>query len=160
MEAVITIADAAHPPVRALVDELDSYLIPLYPAGSIHLLDIETLHQPEMRLFGAFRGDEILAIGGCWLHADYAEVKRIYVRTEARGLGLAKQIIQRIEAEALNMGRMLVRLTTGIHQPESLGLYRRLGYADCGAFGDYPTDDPNSVFMEKRLGRLNDQKPL
>ena len=37
---VITIADPAHPPVRAMVEELDAYLVPLYPAESNHLLDI------------------------------------------------------------------------------------------------------------------------
>ena len=152
MEIIITIADPAHPPVRALVEELDAYLVPLYPVESNHLLDIETLRQPQMRFFAAFRDEEVLAIGGCWLHGDYAEVKRIYVTPAARGLGLAKRIMQRIEDEATRMGLMLARLETGIHQPESLALYRRLGYADCGAFGDYPTDDPNSVFMEKRLG--------
>jgi putative acetyltransferase len=149
---VIAIADPAHPPVRAMVEELDAYLVPLYPAESNHLLDIETLRQPEMRFFAAHRGPEVLAIGGCWLHGDYAEVKRIYVTPSARGLGLAKLMMQRIEEEAIACGRLLARLETGIHQPESLGLYRRLGYVDRGAFGDYPVDDPNSVFMEKVLG--------
>jgi putative acetyltransferase len=149
---VITIADPAHPPVRTMVEELDAYLVPLYPAESNHLLDIETLRQPEMRFFAAQRGEDVLAIGGCWLHGDYAEIKRIYVTPAARGLGLAKLIMQRVEDEAVACGRMIARLETGIHQPESLGLYRRLGYVDCGAFGDYPTDDPNSVFMEKVLG--------
>lgn len=148
---IIAIADPAHPPVRAMVEELDAYLVPLYPAESNHLLDIETLRQPEMRFFAATRGEEVVAIGGCWLHADYAEVKRIYVTPSARGLGLAKKIMQRIEEEAIACGRLIARLETGIHQPESLGLYRRLGYLDRAAFGDYPADDPNSVFMEKRL---------
>ena len=151
---VITIADPAHPPVRAMVAELDAYLVPLYPAESNHLLDIETLRQPEMRFFAAHRGGEVVAIGGCWLHGDYAEVKRIYVTPAARGLGLAKLMMQRIEDEAMACGRLIARLETGIHQPESLGLYRRLGYVDRGAFGDYPTDDPNSVFMEKTLRAL------
>lgn len=151
MDITITIADPAHPPVRALVEELDAYLVPLYPAESNHLLDIETLRQPEMRFFAAFRNHEVLAIGGCWLHEDYAEVKRIYVPPAARGLGLAKRLMARIEQEALACGRVIARLETGIHQPESLGLYRRLGYVNRGPFGDYPTDDPNSIFMEKHL---------
>ncbi len=154
MTVIVTIADPAHPPVRALVEELDQYLIPLYPAESNHLLDIETLRQPEMRFFAAFADEDhetALAIGGCWLHGDYAEIKRIYVTPSARGLGLAKKLMQRVEEEAALQGRMIVRLETGIHQPESLGLYRALGYVDRGAFGDYPADDPNSVFMEKRL---------
>jgi len=153
-DILITIADPGDLPVKAMVEELDAYLVPLYPAESNHLLDIETLRQPEMRFFAAWRGEEVVAIGGCWLHADYAEVKRIYVTPSARGLGLAKLIMQRVEEEAIACGRMLARLETGIHQPESLGLYRRLGYVDRGAFGDYPADDPNSVFMEKRLVHL------
>ena len=78
-------------------------------------------------------------------------MKRVYVRPAARGLGLARQIMARIEEEARREGRLLARLEAGIHQPEALGLYRALGYVDRGPFGDYPVDDPNSVFMEKSL---------
>ena len=134
-----------------MVEELDRYFHALYPAESNHLLDIDTLCQPDMRFFAVFEGAGALAIGGCWLKDGYAEVKRLYVRPAARGLGLAKLIMRRIEDEALTCNRRIARLETGIHQPESLGLYRRLGYAECGPFGDYPADDPNSVFMEKRL---------
>ena len=44
----------------------------------------------------------------------------------------------------------VARLETGIHQPEALGLYRRLGYVERGPFGSYALD-PLSVFFEKRL---------
>ena len=90
-----------------------------------------------------------MGCGGCWLHHGYAEIKRVYVSPKARGLGLAKKLMDRIEAEALATGH-IARLETGIHQPEALGLYRRLGYVDRGPFGDYG-DDLNSVFMEKIL---------
>ncbi len=139
--------------MRKLVEDLDAYMIPLYPAESNHLLDIETLRQPEMRFFAAYASDGVLAIGGCWLHEDYAEIKRVYVQPAARGLGLAKKLMDRIEAEALATGRSIARLETGIHQPEALALYRRLGYVDRGPFGDY-AEDPNSVFMEKLLERV------
>lgn len=48
-------------------------------------------------------------------------------------------------------GFTLARLETGVAQPEALGLHVTLGYSRCGPFGDYPTGDPLSVFMEKRL---------
>lgn len=147
----ITIADPADPSIRVLIDELDSYMIALYPPESNHLLDIETLRQPRMRFFAAFACDNVLGCGGCWLHDGYAEIKRVYVSPKARGLGLAKKLMDRIEAEALACGLTLARLETGIHQPEALGLYRRLGYVECGSFGGYPVNDPNSVFMEKPL---------
>jgi putative acetyltransferase len=147
---VVTIADPAETSVRVLIDELDQYMIPLYPAESNHLLDIETLRQPEMRFFAAYSEEHTLGCGGCWLHGDYAEIKRVYVSPGARGLGLAKKLMQRIEDEARGCGKMIARLETGIHQPEAIGLYRALGYVDRGPFGEY-AEDPNSVFMEKVL---------
>ena len=151
MNVVIAPADPREPRVRALIEELDALQLSLYPAESNHLLDVATLTHPQMRFFAAAVDVEILGCGGIWLHEDYAEVKRVYVRPEARGLGLAKKIMARLEDEARAAGMAIARLETGIHQPEALGLYRALGYADRGPFGGYPTGDPMSVFMEKRL---------
>lgn len=146
----IALADPAEPSIRVLIDALDQYMIPLYPAESNHLLDIETLRQPQMRFFSATVDGAVLGCGGCWLHEGYAEIKRVYVSPRARGLGLAKKLMDRIENEARTSGRSIARLETGIYQPEAIGLYRKLGYVERGPFGDY-TEDPNSVFMEKAL---------
>ena len=151
MNVVIGPADPREPRVRRLIEELDALQLSLYPAESNHLLDIETLAQPRMRFVSASVDDVVLGCGGIWLHDDYAEVKRVYVSPAARGLGLAKKIMTRLEDEARAVGMSIARLETGIYQPEALGLYRALGYTDRGPFGDYPTDDPMSVFMEKRL---------
>jgi len=43
------------------------------------------------------------------------------------------------------------RLETGIHQHEAIDLYKRLGYLVIAPLGDY-TEDPLSVFMEKKIG--------
>jgi putative acetyltransferase len=151
VSVVVRRADPRESQVRRLIEELDALQLALYPAESNHLLDIDTLVQPQMRFFAAAVDGNILGCGGFWLHADYAEVKRVYVSPKARGLGLAKKIMARLEDEARAAGMKIARLETGIHQPEALGLYRALGYADRGPFGDYPTDDLMSVFMEKRL---------
>jgi putative acetyltransferase len=151
VNVVIGPADPREPRVRRLIEELDALQLSLYPAESNHLLDIETLAQPRMRFVSASVDDVVLGCGGIWLHEDYAEVKRVYVSPKMRGLGLAKKIMARLEDEARAAGMKIARLETGIYQPEALGLYRALGYADRGPFGDYPTDDPMSVFMEKRL---------
>lgn len=148
---VIERADPREPSVRALIDELDAYQLSLYPAESNHLLDIETLVQPQMLFYSASVDGEALGIGGCWLHEDYAEIKRVYVSPRARGLGLAKTLMDHIEAQARAAGMTHARLETGIHQPEAIGLYRKFGYVECASFGDYPANDPNSVFMEKPL---------
>jgi len=53
-----------------------------------------------------------------------------------------------LEREASKAGCTLLRLETGIHQIEAIGLYERSGYRRCGPFADY-ADDPLSVFMQK-----------
>jgi putative acetyltransferase len=122
----------------------------LYPPSSNHLLDLAQLSQPNVRFFVARRAGAPLACGALRVERDYGEVKRMYVVPAARGTGLGRAVLVRIEAQAAREGLRLVRLETGIHQAEALALYRRCGYADCGPFGEY-RPDPLSRFMEKRL---------
>jgi len=139
------------PDVVALIADLDAYQAPLYPAESNHLLDIETLMQPNV-LFAVARDADgrALGCGAVVLFDGYGELKRMFVRPEQRGLGVAKQLISFLEGEAAQVSCNVLRLETGIRQPEALGLYERAGYARRGRYGDYP-DDPLSVFMEKRI---------
>jgi putative acetyltransferase len=152
---VIEPTDPRRSEVRELVGELDAYMQGLYPAESNHLVDVEALARPEVRFFVGRVDGESLGCGAIMLRRGegeaYAEVKRIYVSPRARGLGLGKLLMTRLEAAAAAEGLALMRLETGIYQPQALGLFAHLGYARCGHFGDYPTDDPLSVFMEKRL---------
>ena len=137
--------------VTALVRELDAMFEALYPAESNHLLDVGTLAGSDMCFFVVRRDGEALGCGGLWLKArDYGEVKRVFVRPAARGLKLGRLILDRLETEARAHGMRLLRLETGIHQPEALGLYRRAGYVERGPFGEYVVD-PLSVYMEKAL---------
>jgi putative acetyltransferase len=151
-EIQIGIEDPRQPDVMALVGELDCMFAELYPAESNHLLDIETLAKPDIRFFVVRREGEALACGALRIKENYAEVKRVYVRPKARGLKLGHLIMQRLEEEARRASLAVVKLETGIHQPEALGLFAAAGFTRCGSFGDYPKDDPNSVFMEKRIG--------
>jgi putative acetyltransferase len=136
--------------VRALIEASDAYMASLYPSESNHLLDMVTLMRPEMMLYAIEADGEVLGCGGFWMHADYAEVKRVYVNPKSRGLGLARKLMTHIEDEMRRAGFHIARLETGVSQPEALGLYRALGYRECGPFGDYKLD-PLSVFMEKAL---------
>jgi putative acetyltransferase len=139
------------PDVVALIADLDAFQAPLYPAESNHLLDIDSLKQPNV-IFVVARdtGGAALACGAVVLFDGYGELKRMYVRPEARGRGIAKTIIGHLERESARRSCHVLRLETGIRQPEALGLYARAGYERRGRYGDYP-DDPLSVFMEKRI---------
>ena len=148
---VINAADPRTDDARRLVGELDDYLATLYPPETNILLDIEALADPRMRIFLLHLDGEPVGCGGIWLHDDYAEVKRFYVIPSARGMGLARAIMARLDDEARAVGMKIIRLEVGVSQPAALGLYHALGYIQRGPFGDYPTDDPRSVFMEKAL---------
>ncbi|HEX4573445.1 MAG TPA: GNAT family N-acetyltransferase [Dongiaceae bacterium] len=152
---VIEPTDPRHSEVRVLVAELDAYMHRLYPAESNHLVDVEILARPDVKFFLGRVDGESLGCGAIMLRDGeseaYAEVKRIYVAPQARGLGLGRLMLRRLEEATRAEGLSLLRLETGPRQPEALALFAAHGFARCGHFGDYPTDDPLSIFMEKRL---------
>ncbi|MGH7372929.1 MAG: GNAT family N-acetyltransferase [Candidatus Rokuibacteriota bacterium] len=150
-EITLGMESARQPDVARLLEGLDAYQSSLYPPESNHLLDVEGLSAPSVRFFVARRGHE--AVGCAALRIDgagYGELKRMFVAPAARGTRLGRRILERIEEEARREGLDWLRLETGIHQPEALGLYRSAGYVEREAFGEYKPD-PLSVFMEKRL---------
>ena len=90
---------------------------------------------------------------GCVALVDcgsYGEIKRLYVRPEWRGRGIAEALMDRLEADAGDLGLGVVRLETGSRLAAAVRLYERRGYDRCGKFGCY-REHPASLFMEKRL---------
>jgi putative acetyltransferase len=143
------------PELRELIGELDEVLNAAYEPHQRHGLPIAQLFEPHVRFFLAWVDGTALACGGVALFDDYAEVKRMYTRPAARGRGLAKAVLRRLEEEARAAGKTVLRLETGHLQPEAVGLYRRTGFISCGAFGHYarmPARDIElSLFFEKAL---------
>ena len=145
--------DPEAPEVMELIAASDAYYDGLYPAESNHLEAADDLRKPSVLFVGAWIDDILAATGAAKLMSDdseYAEIKRVYVLDRYRGLGLSNRLMQHLESELEGRGVELIRLETGVRQPEALGLYRKLGYVERGPFGAYQPD-PLSVFMEKRL---------
>jgi putative acetyltransferase len=150
----VQITIATEPPRQAdilrLIALSDDYMASLYPPESNHLLDIASLERPEV-CFLVARGDgKVLGCGSYVAYDGYGEIKRMFVDPDARGLKIGVRLLETIERLAANAGLPLLRLETGIHQPEAIGLYRRFGYVEIEPFADY-SPDPLSLFMEKRL---------
>jgi putative acetyltransferase len=139
------------PEVRAMLARLDAYCAALYPAESNHLMDVESLMQGDV-LFLVARGVGGGAVGCAALvrRDGYGEIKRMFVDEAMRGRGTGRKLLEHIGMFAAMSGLRELKLETGIHQPEAIGLYERCGFVRCGPFGEY-AEDPLSVFMEKRL---------
>ena len=149
---MITIApeNPGQPDIVALLRAADEWYSTLYPPESNHLLDVATLQQPDVTFLVAREAGLLRGFGAVAAREDYAEIKRMYVAPEARGLKLGRRLLEALEAQALARGLRRLRLETGIGQPEAIQLYRSAGYTECGPFGDYQPD-PLSLFMEKQL---------
>jgi GNAT superfamily N-acetyltransferase len=78
------------------------------------------------------------------------EIKRMYVRREARGRGVGVAILEALEREAVARGFKVIRLETGPLQPEAIGLYARAGYREIPCFGAYAAGQASRCF-ERRL---------
>jgi putative acetyltransferase len=155
MDSVIEIAAVTTPDddILEMVERLDASMKDMYPPESTHLIPPEELSAGANRFFAVKVDGKLKGCGGLRVVGrDYAEIKRIFVDPSARGLGLAKALLSRLESESRSLGILEMKLETGISQPEAIGLFERCGYTQCPVFGDYPKNDPYSYFMRKTLG--------
>jgi DNA-binding MarR family transcriptional regulator/predicted GNAT family N-acyltransferase len=79
---------------------------------------------------------------------EWAEIKRLWIDPSARGLGLARRLMQAAENAARELSVETLRLDTNSALPEALKLYRTSGWVEIARFNDDPYPDH---FFEKRL---------
>ncbi|WP_291279350.1 GNAT family N-acetyltransferase [Galactobacter sp.] len=132
------VADPTDPAVavllRDLVREYDTRYPP--PPGEVRSAQEEIDRYPEKAFrapdgaFVLYEEDGALLAGGAFkrLSPDTAEIKRVWTHPEARGRGLAKAIMARLEDTARELGYQALFLTTGPNQAEAVALYVSTGY--------------------------------
>lgn len=152
MSPIITPERPDTPDAAALIDELETHLASLYPIESRHGFSVEKLLREAVAFFLLRAGGTPAACGGIKLFGtDYGEIKRMYVRPRFRGQGFGKLMLDHLAEHARHHGVLLLRLETGIHQSEAIGLYERWGFQRIPPFPPY-REDPLSRCYEKRLG--------
>ena len=99
----------------------------------------------------AYLGPEAVGCGAFKRYTDStAEIKRMFVRPEARGKRMAAAVLLELEKWAAESGFRECFLETGFKQPEAIALYKREGYEVIPNYGQYAGVE-NSVCMRKLL---------
>jgi len=69
---------------------------------------------------------------------NIGEVKRMWVRTDVRGLGVGRRMLETLETLAREFGLGTLRLETNRTLEEAQALYRKCGYLEVAPFNDEP----------------------
>jgi DNA-binding MarR family transcriptional regulator/GNAT superfamily N-acetyltransferase len=70
--------------------------------------------------------------------AEIGEIKRMWTAPFARGLGVARRVLDMLEAKAAEIGITALRLETNAVLHEAQALYRASGYSEVAPFNDEP----------------------
>jgi DNA-binding MarR family transcriptional regulator/GNAT superfamily N-acetyltransferase len=104
---------------------------------------------PAGEFFVAYLRGQAVGCGAVKHHADApAEIKRMWISPNARGLGLGRRLLETLEGCALAGGARIAHIETSEVLVEALALYRSSGWSDVPAFNDEPFADR---WLEKRL---------
>ena len=147
--------DAGTPPASDLLEAMVVELVPLY--GRIDVPGAPSASAADFApprgtfLVGFDDAGAAVCCGGVKDLGDgAAEIKRMYVVPEARGRGIAQELLVALEEAARELGFETVRLDTGPKQPHAERMYRNAGYAEIGNFNANPFA---SFWGEKSLRR-------
>jgi GNAT superfamily N-acetyltransferase len=130
------------PPATELVEAMVSEVSALY--GRIDVPGAPSATPADFAPPGGsflviYDGERPVAAGGVKrLDEDACEIKRMYVVPEARGRGLASELLRALEDEARRLGYRIARLDTGPQQPTAQAMYERAGYRAIGNFNANP----------------------
>lgn len=75
------------------------------------------------------------------LNEDECEIKRLYIRPAYRGKRLADGMVEKIIADARDIGYKRILLDTLPFLQTAIRMYRRLGFYEVGSYNNNPKDD-------------------
>jgi DNA-binding MarR family transcriptional regulator/predicted GNAT family N-acyltransferase len=133
-----TSADARHC-LDAYFRELDDRFDTGFEVGRSIPADAGDLVEPAGRLLVARLDGRPIGAGAVKFHGtEPAEIKRMWVSSEARGLGLGRRILADLERRAREHGASTARLETNRALTEAIALYTSAGYVEVPPFNDEP----------------------
>ncbi|WP_206686270.1 bifunctional helix-turn-helix transcriptional regulator/GNAT family N-acetyltransferase [Kribbella qitaiheensis] len=150
----VDVVDPRCPEARFCRESYFEELATRFDGGFDHALTIsagvDELTLPAGLLLVATLHGEPVGCAGLKFHpGEPAEVKRMWVSAEIRGLGLGRRLLAELEEEASARGTEVLRLETNRNLTEAIALYRASGYQEVPAFNDEPSAHH---WFEKQLG--------
>jgi len=137
-----------NPDFQTLVFLLDQYLLVLDGDDHAFYTQFNKITNIKHAVVAYQDGQPV----GCGAFKEYelgaVEIKRMFVRPELRGQGIAQAVLWELEEWAQQEGYTGCVLETGKRQPEAIRLYEKRGYTYIPNFGQYAGDD-NSVCLQK-----------
>ena len=124
------------------------------PAESVHALDLAGLRRPDMAFWTIWEEGRLLGCGALKeLDAGHGEIKSMRTAPDQLRSGVGAALVSHMLGVARGRGYRRLSLETGSGEAfaPAHALYRKFGFTECGAFGDYPADDPFSRFMSRVL---------
>ena len=142
--------DSANEDFKSLVGLLDAEL--KASDGEQHVFYSEFNKIDSIRYAVVAYADKIPV--GCGAIREYtndtAEIKRMYVKSEFRGKGIGKAVLNELEQWGLELNFPVLILETGEKQREAVGLYKKYGFELIPNYGQYVGVE-NSICFKKRL---------
>jgi GNAT superfamily N-acetyltransferase len=126
------------------------------PTEEDHPTDLlNELLEPEGRLYVAEVSGVAVGVGGLKrLSNGIGEIKRMYVRPQARGLGVGRAIVEQLIADAREIGFRTIYLESASFMHSAHALYRSVGFVPSGSYPGREfegADHDVSVFMRLEL---------
>ncbi|MDE2334001.1 MAG: GNAT family N-acetyltransferase [Rhodospirillales bacterium] len=123
------------------------------PPGSVYALDLSGLQRPDISFYTAWEGEALL--GCCALRAlspTAGEIKSMRTMPQHLRKGVAAALLTHVlaVAQARGLRRLSLETGSGAAFEPALALYRRFGFRNGEAFGDY-TASPFNQFLHLDL---------
>jgi len=97
---------------------------------------------PEGRLYIATLNEKL---AGCValraIDEEHCEMKRLYVRKQFRGFGIARALVEKIINDAKNTGYSKMLLDTFFSMQDAISLYRKFGFTEIEPYYNNPNND-------------------
>ncbi|WP_433012006.1 GNAT family N-acetyltransferase [Kribbella sp. CA-294648] len=139
----VGIVDPRHPDAQYCLQSYFEELADRFDGGFDHARSIsagvDELTPPDGLLLVATLHSAPVGCGALKFHdGSPAEVKRMWVSPDVRGLGLGRRLLTELEKQAVAHGSAVLRLETNRNLTEAIALYRAAGYTEVPAFNTEP----------------------